>query len=434
MTSTEKSSPTSPPAGNADGKRPTVANKPLRIAYCEGNLDGTVGGSYFSLLYLVTGLDKTEFEPVVVFRRDHPFLDRYREAGIRTVVMPINVHTRATGAGDVHDRRGVLGKINAKYRAATSFFRLFVFDSIRVAWWLLRNRIRLVHLNNSVTRLHSWMLAARIVGVPCISHERGLNTRYSRMSRYFAPRLDRVICISQAVQDNLAAHGVASLNTTVVHNGLDPAIFEPTRAVAEIRHELGLEADAPLIGMVGNIREWKGQDVVVRAMGCLVKNHPDLTCVFVGGGTESDRPFRTRIEGLVHELGISEHVIFAGYKDDPANWMNAMDIVVHASVNPEPFGRVLIEAMALGKPLVGARAGAVPEIVDEPRCGLTFAPGDHHGLYTAVSALLSDEQQRLAMGAAGRQRARDSFGIERNVQGTQNIYREVLQLRTGKAR
>jgi glycosyltransferase involved in cell wall biosynthesis len=400
--------------------------KPHKIAFCEGNLDGTIGGSYFSLLYLVSGLDRTEFEPVVVFRREHDFLMKYRDAGVPTLVFPTAIRTHAPGARNTSNRRKVLGTMAKKYRSAISFFRLFVIEAVRVTWWLFRNRIRLVHLNNSVTRLHSWMFAARLLRIPCISHERGLNTQYSKMTRYFAPRLDRVICISQAVQDNLKAHGVTSNNTVVIYNGLDSATFRPSRGAREIREDLGIDEAVPVIGMIGNLREWKGQDVVIRAMGCLLRDYPGLMCVFVGSESDSDHPFRRKLVHLAADLGVSGNIVFTGYRDDVANLMNAMDIVIHASVDPEPFGRVLIEAMALGKPLIGARAGAVPEIIAEPISGLMFLPGDHHDLCQAVSTLLANEKKRVAMGDAARRRVQDKFGIWRNVHETQMVYREIL--------
>jgi len=178
--------------------------------------------------------------------------------------------------------------------------------------------------------------------------------------------------------------------------------------------------------MVGNIRKWKGQDVLVRAFAGLVGEHENLKCVFVGSETASDREFRLQLDRLVHQLGLADRVIFAGYRERVADYMNALDVVVHASVDPEPFGRVLIEAMALGKPVVAARAGAIPEIIDEPNCGLGFMPGDHSDLCSVLRILVSSSDRRLRIGNAGRRRARDEFNITRNVSETQKIYRELL--------
>lgn len=397
-----------------------------RIVYCEGNLDGTIGGSYFSLLFLVSGLDREEFEPIVVFRRPHALMDRFREAGVEVVVIPAQDPVSLGLAPDVSQLPKWLWPI-IFLRRGINFLKVFVWDGVRLAWWLRKRKANLVHLNNSVTRTHSWMLAARLIGLPCVTHERGMNATYSWISRYFAPRLARIICVSTAVRDNLIFHGIPKNNLVVIHNGIDPELYRPTRSSSEIRIELGIHPSAPVIGMVGNIRAWKGQDVVVRAIGHLVERHPDLVCVFVGTATAEKHPYRQKLTQISNELAISEKIFFVGYQSRVADYMNAMDIVLHASIDPEPFGRVLIEAMALGKPVVAARAGAVPEILDEPTCGLMFPPGDHCALAEAIDYLLTRRDFGIAMGQSGKRRVVQKFGIAQNVESTVRLYTEILE-------
>jgi len=149
--------------------------------------------------------------------------------------------------------------------------------------------------------------------------------------------------------------------------------------------------------------------------------------VFVGEATAADKKFGQHLGKLAADASIENNLRFTGYQSNVADYVNIMDVVVHASVDPEPFGRVLIEAMSLGKPVVGARAGAVPEILNDPECGLTFPPGDDEVLAGLIDRLLSDPDLRARIGNAALQRVREQFGISRNVYETQGIYLELLE-------
>jgi len=161
-----------------------MATAAKRVLYVEGNVDGTVGGSYFSLLYLVCNLDRARYEPIVVFAADTALLPRFHAAGIRTLIRPLPPAVRL---------RGPLGRLLAK---GVNFWRGMVAEPLRLAALLRRERIALVHLNNSIVRNHSWMVGAMLAGVPCITHERGINERFPLRARLLARRLAAVICIS----------------------------------------------------------------------------------------------------------------------------------------------------------------------------------------------------------------------------------------------
>ena len=114
-----------------------------------------------------------------------------------------------------------------------------------------------------------------------------------------------------------------------------------------------------------------------------------------------------------------------GYRSDVADCVNALDVMIHASTDPEPFGRVLLEGMALRKPLVASRGGAVPEIVVDGETGLLFEPGDADDLDHALGDLVGNTGRRNRMGEAGYRRLIDEFGLDRNVERTQNLYRSL---------
>jgi glycosyltransferase involved in cell wall biosynthesis len=176
------------------------------------------------------------------------------------------------------------------------------------------------------------------------------------------------------------------------------------------------------LGIVGNIKEWKGQETVVRSIAILRKTFPNVKCLLVGDTSEGDRYYEKRIRDLIDRMGLSRHIIFTGYQRNVPDYINVMDILIHASINPEPFGRVLLEGMSLKKPLVGANGGAVPEIVEEGVSGLTFIPGDPEGLAAAISSIASDRGRMKRMGEMGYLRLMERFHIRQNLESTERIY------------
>jgi glycosyltransferase involved in cell wall biosynthesis len=292
---------------------------------------------------------------------------------------------------------------------------------------LRRERIDLVHLNNSIVRNHPWMIAARLAGVPCITHERGINEKFLARDRWLARRLNGVVCISAAVRDNFTARGLGHLSLVTIHNGLDPDSMRPTRSVADIRRELGVDTRQRMVGIIGNIKPWKGQEVVIRALGLLRAEFPDLVCVLIGDTSPGDAAYRERILTLIDQMGLRGRVLITGYRTDVANYAAALEVQIHASIAPEPFGRVLLEGMALAKPLVASGGGAVPEIVVDGQTGLLFEPGNPVALAGALRSLLNDPIRAAAMGSAGFQRLMAEFSMSRNIDQIQALYDRMIR-------
>jgi glycosyltransferase involved in cell wall biosynthesis len=408
-------------------QNPTRAGrKRVRVLFCENNTDGTIGGSYYSLLYLSENLDRRRFEPVIVFHRDHILIPRFRKAQLTVHILnrphPFRIR--------------MLEKCGSRYRPFLAPLRLiqkvgnavkFVGASMRWARFLRQQHIDLIHLNNSVTKNHDWMIAGLLTGTMCVTHERGINHSFSLLARLFARRLNAVMCISNAVRDCLLQHNVTSRNVHVVPNGLDPGLFVPERPTEDVRAEYGISKDSPVIGIIGNLREWKGQEVVLRALPDILLMFPNLTCMLVGNAGEGDRQYERRLRALVAELAIEKHVIFTGYRQNVADILSSIDVPIHASILPEPFGRVLLEAMAMRKPVVASRDGGVMEIVVDGVTGFTFTPGDSEALADSVIKLLSNPRLRKEFGDAAFLRLTSHFHVSQNVEKTVAIYEALLE-------
>lgn len=398
-----------------------------RVLFCEGNIDGTIGGSYFSLLFLAAGLDRSRFEPVVVFRSSNSLIPRYKDSGIHTLVIPTpeptTFHTPDGASNLLYRMAYPLLKVLQK---AINFMKFLPLGAYECGKLLRREHIDIVHLNNSVIRNHEWMLGALLSRTPCITHERGINTSYSWLSRFLARRIKGVICISQAVKDSLDNGGVRPRTSPIIYNGIDPSEMTATAPDGGIRERHKIPLGAQLIGVIGNIKQWKGQETAIRALAAVLEKHPKTYCLFIGDIADDDRPYFETLNELIDVNEIVDRVVFTGYTSDIPDYINALDVVLHTSVAPEPFGRVLIEAMALRKPLIGAAAGAVPEIIDDGITGLTFNPGDADDLSRCINTLLDSPDSANRMGRAGYDRLVDFFHINTNIAKTQDYYTEIL--------
>jgi glycosyltransferase involved in cell wall biosynthesis len=202
--------------------------------------------------------------------------------------------------------------------------------------------------------------------------------------------------------------------------------FRPTRDRNDVREELGIEADAPVVGVVGNIQAWKGQKVLLEAMVELRRTHPDAIALIVGGAHRSGRAYADELRQFVAANGIEKNVIFTGARDDVGDVMNAMDVVAHTSVRGEPFGRVIIEGMCVGRPVVATRAGGVPEFVADGKNGLLVPAGDPSALAAVLKRLFEDAELRERLSRGALESVRD-FAVEYHVAEMARIYDRVAR-------
>jgi len=351
-------------------------------------------------------------------------LSRFHEAGVETLVWPRLLpftFAERLGSGVWPLRLPLL-----VVQKALNFSRGFLWQAVAQAIFLRRRGAGIVHLNNSVVRNHDWMLAARLAGLPCVTHERGINDVYPSAARSWAKRLDAVVCISDAVRKQLDAHGLDHGNLVTIHNAFDPAEAKFKVSPSELRAAHGIPADAPVLVMTGNLKAWKGQETVIRAMAEVRRAHSAVRCLLVGATSPLDRDFEAAMRALVSDLGLQDHVLFIGFRENVADYMRMADVVLHASVLPEPFGRVALEAMACRKPVVGSDAGGIPEIVENGVTGYTFPPGNANRLAEAVNWMLDHPEEAARMGERGYARLVERFPISANVRATQQVYERVM--------
>jgi glycosyltransferase involved in cell wall biosynthesis len=215
--------------------------------------------------------------------------------------------------------------------------------------------------------------------------------------------------------------------TPLVYPGVALDCFDPAilPSPLEARRKLGLPLDGSVIGIVGRLQRWKGIHVLVEAMPKVLQKYPDAHCVVVGGKHDLELDYQTFLEKQVRELGLGDRIIMAGFQQNVPEWVQAMDIFVHASDN-EPFGIVTIEAMALGKPVVAAASGGPTEIITDDKNGLLAPYGDSHTLSSAILRYLDNPEFAGSVGLAAQKRAAD-FSTQKYAQNFIAAVRDVCK-------
>src|SRR5690606_11074918 len=161
---------------------------------------------------------------------------------------------------------------------------------------------------------------------------------------------------------------------TLIHDGIDPARIASSVVDGQVRARYSIPVSSRVIGVVGNVKEWKGQDTLVRALPRIMQRFPDVYCLLVGSIV--DTRYRELMQHHIDANGLGGRVVFTGYQRRPAEHMAEMDVVVHTSTAPEPFGLVMLEGMALGKPVIATAHGGPVDVIEDRKTGFLAEPGN----------------------------------------------------------
>jgi glycosyltransferase involved in cell wall biosynthesis len=228
--------------------------------------------------------------------------------------------------------------------------------------------------------------------------------------------------MTRAILEYCDRHGLQPHEARVVYDAVDETWLQPQRTVAAVRAELDIPLSAPCVVLAGNIQEWKGQHVLVEAMADVVRSYPDAHCLIAGGTHRAGVAYGDDLRRRTAELGLESRVHFLGFRADVVDVMRAADVVIHASVRPEPFGRVILEGMLLGKPVVATAAGGVLELIENERTGYLVPPGNAVALAECLRRVLGATAERARIGEAARVWARTRFSLARQVDEMSTIY------------
>jgi glycosyltransferase involved in cell wall biosynthesis len=386
---------------------------------------GGVGGAPVSLVALLSALDSAEFSPHAVFTEAGEVVDYAVQRGVSAEVVP-------TGGAFFYSAHARLSS-----RSVSRFLRTFP-SAVQAARATLRERRPdLVHLNTSV--LLAWAAAARRQRVPVVWMVREVLGPNPMLRRWHAEFILRHARRTVAISDAVAACFPHQRSVERVYNAVDLGEFrlELLQEAAAERARLGLPPDAQVVMVVGSVQRPKGHWLMLEALAQLP---PGVHLVLVTGGAGAayaqspkgrvKRVLRVPLDNLDALLrdargrGLADRVHVTGFRRDVAPVVAAADVLVFPSLEPEGFGRPIIEAMALARPVVATDVGPSRELL-----GLgpgRLVPPEAGALASTLTDLLGSAEMRQHMGRAGRARVEACFTLERQVAEMSAIYRQCL--------
>lgn len=374
-----------------------------------------LSGGEIALVRLLSALKK-DIEPHVILGEPGPLVEHLERMGVPVEVIPL--------AGDVRDvrRHGVSrAELNVRVIAQT-------FDYI----WRLRQRLRelkpdIVHTNTLKAALYGG-IAGRLAGIPVVWHIR------DRIASDYLPLGPRVLIrtVGSIVPSSLIANSCSTLATIPLRLSVQrpyraavPDCVEPPTVRALFPKEV------MTVGMVGRLAPWKGQHIFLRAFASVFRDQEAHARV-IGSAMFGDDNYAVELPRLAERLGIDSQVDFRGFREDVWHELRELDVLVHASVVPEPFGQVVLEGMGVGLPVVATAAGGPAELIRHSIDGLLVPPGDIAALAKALRRLRDDPELGERLGAAALERSRE-FTPQHAAEGVLDVYRQVLGLDTRDA-
>lgn len=399
-----------------------------------------IGGAEMSMLDLLEHLDRDRYVPIVACPPSGALPNRLERLDVRVERCSM---TR-------------LRRKESVFRRAAGLFRYIAAVCV-LSRIVARHGIGIIHANSTNAQLYGGVVAA-LCRVPSVWHVRDLvplgivgRILYRLSTRIVVPSEDvrreivtyrgrrghsgggEVSVTRDAIGDGPAVTGGETTAKVLrIHNGIDierwrEGMADHDETGASLRTKLGMDSDALLVGMIAQFVAWKGHRHFIEAARRVDADVPKSVFIIVGEDLHGDDPrYGEDLRRLSLEMGIQHKVVFTGHVDDIVPVMRDLDLLVLPSLR-EPFGRVIVEAMAAGKAVISTDAGGPPEIIQHGVTGLLVAPGDPGAMADAIISLLRDPELREKMGRVGRKRAEEHFAIEKCVREIEAVYESCIE-------
>jgi glycosyltransferase involved in cell wall biosynthesis len=360
---------------------------------------GERGGAETTLLNILRLQDRTRFTPSAVLLKNGPLVGDVEALGLACRVVAVR-RTR---------------RLPSTVRAIAAIRRIIRDERIDVVF----GHMAMGHVYGGVARL----------GTPAkaVWFQHGIVDRPDLVDRLAARLPASIVLVYSAAAERAQRKISGAPPIVVVHGGVELERLAAGAIGPGIRRALGLGSDALVVACIGRLQYGKGQAFFLEAIAPMLATVPELHVLVVGGtlfGLEQDYPAALRAQAA--RSPAPQRIHFLGQRDDIADVLRDVDLLVHSAVYPEAFGLVIVEAMAMGVPVVATRSGGPEEIVLDGVTGLLVPVGDLAALGSALAQLLDDPQRRKAMGEAGRDRARRCFTAERMVGRVEQCLQEVV--------
>jgi glycosyltransferase involved in cell wall biosynthesis len=390
------------------------------------NASSQLGGAERNLIDTICAVqdrDPSIEITVLITATDGPIVAELDRLGIKIVLLELP--SKIAQLGD----SGLKGQNNPLVSIISFARNLSLLGEFISYWQQLKRSISqispdVIHSNGMKTHLLGASLG---ISTPIIWHLHdfiGSRLLVKQLLKLFVNRASAAIAISQSIADDWQAV-FPSLHIELIYNAIDIDRYKPQVSIRDSQHLN--------IGLVATYALWKGHDIFIQAIGHLTKRRPELQSTvkfyIIGGAiyeTARSQYSRSQLQQLARDLNVEDWLVFIDFQQDIVSAYNMLDIVVHASTQPEPFGRTIVEAMACEKAVIVAQAGGAAELFTHQKDAIGVLPGDSTALSAAIEQLIDSPTDRIALGIAGRITVKDRFNRDRLGQDLISLYQKVI--------
>ncbi|SDD54256.1 glycosyltransferase [Ruegeria marina] len=379
---------------------------PRHVLYIQPNSE--VGGSDIALARTIEAMGQSGQRSSVILPKDGPLVARLRAAG-----------------AEVHFLEMKQLRTLPSVRYQSAYLLRLVPTVIRLRRMMRQIAPDLVHSNSAYCLYGAF--AARLAGLPHVWHVREMAPQVAVLTRLYAGMVRRLSTVVLAMSDACleALYGEVPEDAVVMPDALDADAFRAVARAGRLRAELGIDPNTRIVGFAARLDPWKGADVFLNAAARVCRERKDVLFLLAGGAPAGLEAHEAELHAKADELGLGERVRFLGWRyrmQDMADVMEGFDIFCHTSVVAEPFGLVLLEAMAMGTPVIASAAGGPLSIIEDGVSGLLCPPGQPDALALAILELLDDPDRARRIGAAGRSRQAQAFSVPAFITALTAVY------------
>ncbi|MEY8462810.1 glycosyltransferase family 4 protein [Streptococcus merionis] len=362
------------------------------------------------LLELVKGLDKNKFEAHVILPNNGALFEELKKVGayVKVVHYPILRRKYFNVQGIVHYIRDYF-----KYSKV-------LLDYVR------EYKINIIH-NNTTAVLEGIYLKKR-AKIPLIWHVHEIIVKPKMISDFInflmGRNADKIVTVSKAVKDHVVkSRFIQDNQVEVIYNGVDNDVYFVMEA-SKIRQKFGISQESVIIGMVGRVNSWKGQNDFLEAVTPILEENPDFVAFLAGSAFEGEEWRVKELDDKIAGLSVSKQIQRIDYYPNTMELYNMFDLFVLPSTNPDPLPTVVLEAMACGKPIVGYRHGGITEMVLEGYNGLIADVKNPNSLSKKIKELLMNDTELAEFGRHSVERQKSQFSLDSYISHFTKLYRE----------
>lgn len=398
------------------------------IIYVENGIG--YGGAIICLRHLVRNLDRQQFNPLVVTGRNSPpYQEIANEAQWKyisdrqiDIVGAHQILDPALWPDKIPGLRFIINQGLARADDLCNFLPFF----LRLLWAAKTFKADLIHANNEPLCNRAALLVGKILNIPTICHVRGDQNGSQAMAWSYS-LVDHFIPVSHWVAGSIETKlHIPKDKISVIYDGLELEKLDIHANGTNFRTQHNISNASFVVGLVGLLIPWKGQEIFLDAAVQLKNKIPNLKMLIVGGTPDDCQEYAAMLKERVKNEGLSGIVQFTGHSSNMPEVYNALNIVVSASTSPEPLGTVVIESMTMSRPLIGPDHGGAKEMMQHNETGLLFKAGNAQSLASAIETLYRDQPLSNRLAKAARKKALQTFAVTEHVCKIQAVYNRML--------